>query len=123
MVGTVGDYARFLQMLLNGGELDGVRILRPETVRQMTTNQTGELPIALRGPGWGFGLGFAVVLDPVAGKTAMPAGSYNWGGIYGTGFWVDPQSRVVGVVASQTSIIGSGPAITGAVREAYYAAE
>lgn len=110
-------------MLLNGGELDGARIIRPETVRQMTSNQTGDKPIALRGPGWGFGLGFAVLLDPAAGKTALPAGSYNWGGIYGTGFWVDPESRVVGVVGSQTSVLGSGPAVTGAVREAYYAAE
>jgi CubicO group peptidase (beta-lactamase class C family) len=123
MVSTIGDYARFLQMLLNGGELDGVRLLQPETVRQMTSNQTGDKPIALRGPGWGFGLGFAVLLEPAAGKTALPSGSYNWGGIYGTGFWVDPENRVVGVVGSQTSVIGSGPAITGAVREAYYTTE
>jgi CubicO group peptidase (beta-lactamase class C family) len=123
MIGTIGDYARFLQMLLNGGELDGVRLLRPETVRQMTSNQTGGKPVSLRGPGWGYGLGVAVLLDSAAGQTALPAGSYNWGGIYGTGFWVDPVNRVVGVVASQTAIIGSGPAITGAVREAYYTAE
>jgi CubicO group peptidase (beta-lactamase class C family) len=123
MVGTIGDYASFLQMLLNGGELDGVRLLRPETVREMTSNQTGDKAIPLRGLGWGFGLGFAVLLDPAVAKTALPAGSYNWGGIYGTGFWVDPESRVVGVVGSQTAVIGSGPAVTGAVREAYYAAE
>ncbi|MBD0272148.1 MAG: serine hydrolase, partial [Acetobacteraceae bacterium] len=52
----------------------------------------------------------------------LPAGSYGWGGIYGTQFWVDPRNRMVGVVMTQTSIIGSGP-IANAVREAFYAAE
>ncbi len=121
MSGTAQDYARFCQMLLNGGELDGARILRPETLRQMTTNLTGDM-VTLRGPGWGFGLGVAVVTDPAAAKTRLPAGSYGWGGIYGTQFWVDPQNRVVGVVLTQTSIIGSGP-IANAVREAFYQAD
>jgi CubicO group peptidase (beta-lactamase class C family) len=120
--GSLGDYARFLQMLANGGELDGARILKPETVALMTTNQTGDMPINLRGPGWGFGLGFSVLLDPAAARIRTPAGTYNWGGIYGTGFWIDPRNKVVGVVLTQTAIIGSGP-ITNAVREAYYSAE
>lgn len=122
MSGSVQDYARFAQMLLNGGELDGARILRSDTVRQMTGNQTDALPVSLRGTGWGFGLGVSVVMDPNAGKTKLPAGSYGWGGIYGTQFWVDPQNRVVGVVMTQTAIIGSGP-IANAVREAFYAAD
>lgn len=122
MSGSVADYARFLQMLANGGTLDGARVLKAETVAAMTTNQLGAMPIALRGPGWGFGLGFSVLTDPAAAKIATPAGTYNWGGIYGTGFWVDPANKVVGVVMTQTSIIGSGP-ITNAIREAYYAAE
>jgi len=121
MSGTLGDYARFLQMLLNGGQLDGTRILRAETVQQMTQNATSSMP-TLRGPGWGFGLGFGVVTDPTAAKTGLPAGSYGWGGIYGTQFWIDPTNRVVGVVMTQTAIIGSGP-IANAVREAFYAAE
>jgi CubicO group peptidase (beta-lactamase class C family) len=121
MSGTLGDYARFAQMLLNEGELDGARVLRAETVRQMVSNATGTRP-TLRGPGWGFSLGFGVVTDPAAAKTSLPAGSYGWGGIYGTQFWVDPTSRVVGVVMTQTAIIGSGP-IANAVREAFYAAE
>jgi CubicO group peptidase (beta-lactamase class C family) len=121
MSGTLGDYARFAQMLLNGGELDGARILRVETVRQMTANATGAMP-TLRGPGWGFGLGFGVVTDPAEAKTGLPAGSYGWGGIYGTQFWVDPTNRVVGVVMTQTAIIGSGP-IANAVREAFYATD
>jgi CubicO group peptidase (beta-lactamase class C family) len=121
MSGTLGDYARFLQMLLNGGQLDGARILRAETVQQMTQNATSDMP-TLRGPGWGFGLGFGVVTDPIAAKTGLPAGSYGWGGIYGTQFWIDPTNRVVGVVMTQTAIIGSGP-IANAVREAFYATE
>ena len=77
MSGTIGDYARFLQMLLNEGELDGVRVLGAETVRQMTQNATGDMR-TLRGPGWGFTLGFGVVTDPAAAKSRLPAGSYGW---------------------------------------------
>src|SRR4029077_1610631 len=73
MTGTIGDYARFLQMLLNEGELDGVRVLRAETVRQMTQNATGHIPPGR--PGWGFTLGFGIVTDPAAAKTRLPAGS------------------------------------------------
>ncbi len=121
MSGTIGDYARFAQMLLNEGELDGARVLKAETVREMTRNATGSMP-TLRGPGWGFTLGVGVVTDPAAAKTGLPAGSYGWGGIYGTQFWVDPTNKVVGVVMTQTAVIGSGP-IANAVREAYYAQE
>ena len=121
MSGTIGDYARFLQMLLNEGELDGVRVLRAETVRQMTQNATGNMR-TLRGPGWGFTLGFGIVTDPAAAKSRLPAGSYGWGGIYGTQFWIDPANRVVGLVLTQTAIIGSGP-IANLVREAFYTAD
>jgi CubicO group peptidase (beta-lactamase class C family) len=121
MSGTIGDYARFLQMLLNEGELDGVRVLGAETVRQMTQNATGDMR-TLRGPGWGFTLGFGVVTDPAAAKSRLPAGSYGWGGIYGTQFWIDPTNRVVGLVMTQTAIIGSGP-ISNPIREAFYAAD
>jgi len=118
MSGTVGDYARFLQMLANEGELDGVHVLRADTVRQMTQNATGNMP-TLRGPGWGFTLGFGIVIDPAAAKSRLPAGSYGWGGIYGTQFWIDPTNRVVGLVMTQTAIIGSG-AISNPIREAFY---
>ena len=121
MSGTISDYARFLQMLLNEGELDGVRVLGAETVRQMTQNATGDMR-TLRGPGWGFTMGFGVVTDPAAAKSRLPAGSYGWGGIYGTQFWIDPTNRVVGLVMTQTAIIGSGP-ISTPIREAFYAAD
>src|SRR5262245_7079707 len=121
MSGTIGDYARFLQMLLNEGELDGVRVLRPETVRQMTQNAIANMR-TLRGPGWGFTLGFGILTDPAAAKSHLPAGSYGWGGIYGTQFWIDPTNRVVGLVMTQTAIIGSG-AISTPTREAFYMAD
>jgi CubicO group peptidase (beta-lactamase class C family) len=119
MSGTLADYGRFAQMLLNEGELDGARVLKAETVRQMIQNATGEM-LTLRGPGWGFSLGFGVVTDSAAAKTRLPAGSYGWGGVYGTQFWVDPTNKVAGIVMTQTAIIGSGP-IANAVREAFYA--
>lgn len=118
MSGGIADYARFLTMLARGGELDGVRILKPETVALITANQTGSLA-TLRGPGWGHSLGAGVLVDPAAGNTRLPVGTWGWGGIYGTQFWVDPVNRVVGVVMTQTAIIGSGP-IANLVREAFY---
>ncbi|WP_158537086.1 serine hydrolase domain-containing protein [Humitalea rosea] len=117
---TIGDYARFARMLLNNGELDGARILRAETVAMMRTPQTGGLPINLRGPGNDFGFGFAVVTDPAAANTRQPAGTYSWGGIYGTGFWVDPTSRFAIVVMTQTGV--NGGVVAGEVREAVYTA-
>jgi len=121
MSSTVTDYARFLQMLLNEGELDGVRVLRAEAVRQMTQNATGDMR-TLRGPGWGFTMCCGILIDPAAAKSRLPAGSYGWGGIYGTQFWVDPTNRVVGLVMTQTAVIGSGP-ISNPIREAFYAAD
>ncbi|MBI0433189.1 serine hydrolase [Roseomonas sp. KE0001] len=115
---TIGDYGRFARMLLRGGELDGARILKPETVAEMTRPQTGAYPIDLRGPGYAFGYGFSVLTDPVAGKTRQGPGTYGWGGIYGTGFFVDPAHRIVTVVMTQTGVNG-GPAAN-AVREAVY---
>jgi CubicO group peptidase (beta-lactamase class C family) len=79
---------RFCQMLLNGGELNGVRLLSPTTVEMMTRNY---LPrsVSEYSPGLGFGLDFAVVLDPVEAGT-VSAGEYFWGGAAGTWFWIDP---------------------------------
>lgn len=119
MVGNIADYARFLSMLARGGEIDGVRILGPESIRLIAENQTGSMA-TLRGPGWGHSLGAGVLLDPAAARSRLPVGSWGWGGIYGTQFWVDPTNRIVGVVMTQTSILGSGP-IANLVREAAYA--
>ncbi|WP_431282158.1 serine hydrolase domain-containing protein [Humitalea sp. 24SJ18S-53] len=117
---TIGDYARFARMLLNEGALDGARILRAETVAAMRAPQTGGMAINLRGPGNDFGFGFAVVTDPAAANTRQPVGTYSWGGIYGTGFWVDPVNRIAIVVMTQTGV--NGGVVAGEVREAVYAA-
>jgi CubicO group peptidase (beta-lactamase class C family) len=101
LVSTASDYFRFQQMMLNGGELDGVRLLGRKTVELMTTNHTGELPIWLTGPGYGFGLGYSVVRD--VGATGMPAsvGSFGWGGAFCTYFWVDPAEEMIGIMMAQ----------------------
>jgi CubicO group peptidase (beta-lactamase class C family) len=101
MVSTSSDYFRFQQMMLNGGELDGVRILGRKTVELMTTNHVGDHSVWLRGAGYGFGLGYSVVTDQ--GQTALPAslGSFAWGGAYCTVFWVDPVEEVIGILMSQ----------------------
>ena len=106
MVSTARDYARFCQMLLNGGQLDGVRLLRPETVEQMTSNQLPieALPMKLNGfplPGMGFGLGVSVRLDTRSSKPDPAAGEFGWNGAASTYFWVAPRSEIVVIVLQQ----------------------
>jgi CubicO group peptidase (beta-lactamase class C family) len=101
LVSTAADYVRFHQMMLNGGELDGVRILGRKTVELMTANHTGDLPLWLPGPGYGFGLGYSVVKDiGVTGQAGSP-GVYGWGGAFCTYFQVDPKEELIGVVMTQ----------------------
>ena len=105
-LGTVGDYLRFGQMLINGGELDGQRVLSPQMVQLMTSNHlTNDIVnrVANVEPhrnGYGFGLGVAVRVEP--GLAAVPGnvGEYSWNGAYGTGFFADPQARLVVVFAT-----------------------
>jgi CubicO group peptidase (beta-lactamase class C family) len=109
LVSSAGDYNRFTQMLLKrpdspAGELDGVRLLSPRTVAYMTSNHLpGGLDLETFGrplyaetvyAGVGFGLGFAVVLDPLATKSLGSAGEFNWGGAASTAFWVDPAEQL-----------------------------
>ena len=92
------DYARFLQMLLNDGQWNGTRILKPATVREMTRNQIEDLPCM--SPTDRFGYGFGIVAG--AGKDQVATvGSYYWGGFYSTSFWVDPEKKLVGVLMTQ----------------------
>ena len=88
--GTADDYLRFTQMVLNGGELDGVRLLAPRTVEMMRTNYLSAEALPTMRPGTGFGLDFAVVHDPAAAGEPYATGSYFWGGAAGTWFWIDP---------------------------------
>lgn len=101
LIGTAGDYVRFLQMLANSGTLDGATLLAPKTVELMTRSHTGDLSGNPLGPGNGFGLGFQVLEDPgTTGEYGSP-GLFLWGGIYGTTFWVDPKEQIVGVLMIQ----------------------
>jgi CubicO group peptidase (beta-lactamase class C family) len=101
---TIGDYARFCQMLLNGGQLDGVRILGRATVAYMTSDHLDTIKPAIPTlqPGYGFGLGFAVRKGGGVNSTIGSAGEYNWGGAAGTGFWVDPKEQLVAIMMTQT---------------------
>ncbi len=92
LVSTARDYARLLQMLLNGGALDGARILSPASVALMTSNQTGTL---FTQPGHGFGFGFSIVQQPGADNTLSPVGTWGWGGAYGSQYRVDPANRII----------------------------
>ncbi len=94
IVSTARDYARFLQMLLNGGELDGVRVLSPKSVELMATNQVGTMYSA---NGSGFGFGFSIVERMGADNTLTSVGTYGWGGAYGSQYRVDPEERIVWV--------------------------
>ena len=105
-MGTVGDYLRFGQMLMNGGALDGQRILSPRTVEHMTSNQLGpeiRNTVGIVEPhreGFSFGLGVAV--RTTAGLSAVPGnpGEYSWNGAYGTQFFADPKEKLVVVVGT-----------------------
>jgi len=102
LVGTTMDYARFTQMLLNGGSLNGRRLLSPKSVALMTADHLGPSVASGPGPGYGFGLGFAVRKD--AGMSPLPGtvGDYNWGGAAGTAFWIDPKEDLFVVYMMQS---------------------
>ncbi|MDC1322642.1 beta-lactamase family protein [Pseudomonadales bacterium] len=102
LIATTRDYLRFSQMMLNGGELDGVRILSPKTVDLMTTNHIGDMGLGFGRKGVGFGLDFAVVLNPGEVGEVSSAGEYNWGGAAGTRFWIDPQEQLIGLFMVQS---------------------
>jgi len=99
-VTTAEDYFRFAQMMLNRGELDGVRILSRETVEYMTSNHIVGLqgtPAPTTGPGYGFGLGFGVRLQEGVSWVPGSTGDYMWAGAGGTSFTIDPKERIIGV--------------------------
>jgi len=100
--GTAADYFRFCQMLLNGGEYDGQRLLGRMTVDMMITNQIGAgKPVYIRGDGYGFGLGFGVLTNPAKSPDALSIGTFSWGGADGTLFWIDPQEDLIGILMVQ----------------------
>jgi CubicO group peptidase (beta-lactamase class C family) len=111
LVSTAYDYWRFLQMLENGGELDGVRLISPTTLDLMTKNHLpNNQDVSQFGrvvgeevfyDGLGFGLGFAVVIDQARTKVACSDGTYSWGGIFSTAFWIDPVEEITATFYTQ----------------------
>jgi CubicO group peptidase (beta-lactamase class C family) len=91
---TATDYSKFARMILNGGELDGKRFLKPETVRQMTAVQSGDLVTGFT-PGNAWGLGWCVVREPQGVSEALSPGSFGHGGLFGTQAWIDPTKKRV----------------------------
>ena len=106
MVATTMDYARFLQMLLNNGQLNGTRLLGRKTIELMTADHLGDIsrPADMIGPGFGFGLGFAVRTHAGMGTMPGSVGQYYWGGAAGTTFWVDPAERLFAVMMIQSRV-------------------
>ena len=99
LLSTANDYARFLQMLLNNGELDGVRILSRKSVELMTADHLRKIPYDR--DGMGFGLGFSVVKDVGAYGSPSSVGEFGWGGAYHSTYWVDPKEKLVVVYFTQ----------------------
>ena len=103
LLSTATDYARFLQMMLNGGELEGTRLLSRKTVELMTTSHLTDQPFRA---GQGFGLGFSVVEDVGARGLPGSLGEFGWGGAYHSTYWVDPVEELV--VVYMTQVIPAG---------------
>jgi CubicO group peptidase (beta-lactamase class C family) len=105
LVSTAGDYLRFAQMLANGGELDGVRLLGPRIVQYMASDhlnpQIDKGSTFLPGPGYGFGLGFATRMERGQSEWPGSPGDFYWAGYAGTYFWIDPEEELVPVLMTQ----------------------
>jgi CubicO group peptidase (beta-lactamase class C family) len=101
LVSTAQDYARFAQMLLNGGELDGARILSPTTIDLMTTDHLHDDGASFLADGWGFGLGFTVKNQAALDGLPDSVGTYYWFGVAGTSFWIDPEQDLIGIFMVQ----------------------
>ena len=130
MVSTASDYYRFAQMLLNGGQLDGKRILAPATVKLMTSNHvpaellTGQFSIGLQvmRPGFGYGYNCAVVFDPPEANLPEGKGTFFWDGAAGTWFWVDPTNDLVFIGMIQRMLGPASPNLEYQSRSVVYQA-
>ena len=132
LLSTTGDYFRFAQMVLDGGQANGKRYLKSSTVELMRTNVLEEgVKVDLYGPtynidGIGFGLDFAIILDPAKAKTPEGKNSFYWGGAFGTWFWLDPTNDllVIGMIqnVSGSTPTGGSPQVRPLSRKLVYAA-
>ncbi|MBT8114663.1 MAG: serine hydrolase, partial [Arenicella sp.] len=110
LVSTIGDYMRFCQMVLNGGSLDGVRILGPKTVKLLSSNQltpvvraegVGEYPFLDLYAGQSMAFAYGVVTNPDVMPDLSSLGELSWGGVAGTKFWIDPEEELIGIAMVQ----------------------
>lgn len=98
---TMHDYYRLQQMILNGGEMDGVRYLSPTTINLMISNHIGDNLVTLKGPGYGFGLGYTMVTDVGVAREPNSKGTASWGGAYGTMFFLNPEEDMLSIILIQ----------------------
>ena len=117
MVGTAGDVLAFIEAIRAGGD----PILRPETAAAMMSVQTGDFAITNRGPGWAFGYGGALLVDPAAAQTPQRAGTFGWGGVWGHTWFTDPVRRLTLVSLTNTAFEGMFGRYTRDLRDAIYA--
>jgi CubicO group peptidase (beta-lactamase class C family) len=108
MVGTAPEFLSFLEAIRTGGG----GVVSAESARQMMTSQTGDLAIVTNGPGWGFGFGGAVLLDPALANSAHSKGVWQWGGVYGHSWFVDPARALSVVIMTNTAIEGMNGTFT-----------
>ncbi|MGQ9427554.1 serine hydrolase domain-containing protein [Gilvimarinus sp. F26214L] len=101
LVSTAADYFRFAEMLRRGGRVNGGRLVSRKTVDLMTQNHVGKRQVWLSGAGYGFGLGFGVMLDQGIAHKIISPGSYSWGGMYCTYWWNDPVEQLFGMMLTQ----------------------
>jgi CubicO group peptidase (beta-lactamase class C family) len=121
LMSTADDYVQFGQMMLNGGELNGKRLVSPKTMELMTSNHTGDMVNGQFGRpprGMGFGLSMQVVEDPVAADLRVSKGAYGWAGGTGVSFWVEPKEQIVSIFFIQGAGGGLRPDFENAVRQA-----
>jgi CubicO group peptidase (beta-lactamase class C family) len=117
MVGTAADYMRFLEAI----RLGGAPVLSSAGAAAFVADGVPGMEIDLSGPGWGFGLGVGHLRDPAGAETPAKAGSWAWGGVYGTSFWVDPASRLSAVAMTNTCLEGTNGDFTREIVKAAYA--
>jgi CubicO group peptidase (beta-lactamase class C family) len=104
---VAGDLVRFYQMVLNGGDLNGKRVLSVDAVKELTSLQSGELETGFT-PGNGWGLGFCLVREPQGSTASLSAGSYGHGGAFGTQGWIDPKNEMIFVMLVARQSFGNG---------------
>lgn len=116
MAGTADDYISFLETLRKGGS----PLLKADSVKLLSDNQIGDIVVTATPPGWGFSLGFSVLKDPAAAASPQSAGTWQWGGVYGQSWFVDPKRKLTVVALTNTAYAGMIGAFPDGVRDAIY---